>query len=678
VRQAALAGLSAISDEDDLTYLGKVETLLKDPDLEVRTQALIPLLRTKNTSFHQAAEKQLLRMLDDADPKHRARAIRILGTIQKSAYTTYLAVALTDSSDEVRLEAALAFESLLQETIPEEVAVLVTERMNNQVDDPIERVRLSALIVLGKINHEDSIHVFIKALTDHSPQVRSIAVDTLAQTGKTWMDEYVRLQKVAQQSGSPSMQQQIDNHLALPTLGKVVLPTLQQCLGNPKPQLQRMAAVVLSRINQEQFEPLLKSLINDTLLTIYITIGRIEALSPYAQLSSVAVMLSAMREYNQQLLEEIFYILAAINKRDTIQVVIDALRSEDEHIRANAIEALESLTSPQVVWLIEPLFDTSAKPHTLLEMSQEMWGVHPIQTVDAIEHLMNPKNSAWLRTMMTFALGEIGSLGMAAPVLDNKPHPNGNNGNNGGNGNNGSNGGRGARRKRLDLFSALTDTPDQPTAPEANKPLPTTTAAPQLLIPRSDIELMIQRSLKDPNKDVRLAAQAAHRKIQGRIITDKLQEQEEDTMLSTIERIIFLKGVPFFQGMTVDQLKVLATVCEEQFFAADTRIFSPGEPGGALYMVISGKVAIEQEKRKGYFARLATMEAHAYFGEESLFDNIERSTAATAIQDTMSLRLQREPLIALARQHPTLSLELISVLSQRLRLKDFNQTDNEC
>jgi CRP/FNR family transcriptional regulator len=84
-------------------------------------------------------------------------------------------------------------------------------------------------------------------------------------------------------------------------------------------------------------------------------------------------------------------------------------------------------------------------------------------------------------------------------------------------------------------------------------------------------------------------------------------------------------------------------------------------------MVISGKVAIEQEKRTGYFARLATMEAHAYFGEESLFDNIERSTAATAIQDTMILRLQREPLIALARQHPNLSLELISVLSQRLR-----------
>jgi len=33
-----------------------------------------------------------------------------------------------------------------------------------------------------------------------------------------------------------------------------------------------------------------------------------------------------------------------------------------------------------------------------------------------------------------------------------------------------------------------------------------------------------------------------------------------------------------------------------------------------------------------------------------------------AIQDTRTLRLRREPLIALARQHPDLSLELINVL----------------
>ena len=139
-------------------------------------------------------------------------------------------------------------------------------------------------------------------------------------------------------------------------------------------------------------------------------------------------------------------------------------------------------------------------------------------------------------------------------------------------------------------------------------------------------------------------------------------------MLSTVERIIFLKEVPFFQSLKFDQLKVLAGVCEEELFEEDAQIFEQGDPGGTLYVVINGRVGIEREgKRKGSFKRLATIEAHSYFGEMSLFDESPRSAAAIAIQDTLTLQLRREPLIALIRQYPDLSLELINVLSQRLR-----------
>jgi CRP-like cAMP-binding protein len=146
---------------------------------------------------------------------------------------------------------------------------------------------------------------------------------------------------------------------------------------------------------------------------------------------------------------------------------------------------------------------------------------------------------------------------------------------------------------------------------------------------------------------------------------------QEDSMLSNIEKIILLKEVPFFQGMTLDQLRVLANVCEEEFFPAGTRPFNEGDPGGTLYVVVSGRVGIEQEKRKGFFARLATIEALSYFGETDFFDNNSRTNSAIAIQDTLTLRLRREPLIALARQNPELSLELINVLS--LRLREANQ-----
>ncbi len=138
-------------------------------------------------------------------------------------------------------------------------------------------------------------------------------------------------------------------------------------------------------------------------------------------------------------------------------------------------------------------------------------------------------------------------------------------------------------------------------------------------------------------------------------------------MLSNVDKIIFLKEVPFFQHMTVEQLRVLANVCEEEFFHAETPLFCEGDPGGTLYIVVSGRVGIEQEKRKGFIARLATVEAHACLGEADFFDNSCRTNSAIAIQDTLTLLLRREPLMALARQQPELSLELINVLSSRLR-----------
>lgn len=146
-------------------------------------------------------------------------------------------------------------------------------------------------------------------------------------------------------------------------------------------------------------------------------------------------------------------------------------------------------------------------------------------------------------------------------------------------------------------------------------------------------------------------------------------------MLSAIEKVIFLKEVPFFQGMMVEQLRILAGVCEEESISTETRLFSEGDPGGILYAVVSGRVGIEQEKRPGSFARLATIEAYGCFGETDFFDNHPRTNSAIAIQDTLLLRLRREPLIALVCQYPDLSLELINVLSARLREANDRMTE---
>jgi CRP/FNR family transcriptional regulator, cyclic AMP receptor protein len=139
-------------------------------------------------------------------------------------------------------------------------------------------------------------------------------------------------------------------------------------------------------------------------------------------------------------------------------------------------------------------------------------------------------------------------------------------------------------------------------------------------------------------------------------------------ILSAIERIVFLKQVTFFQGMSIDQLKVLAGICEEELIPRGTTIFEEGEPGGVLYMVVNGHVAIERRgEHKGDIVRLATMKAYSSFGEMSLFNNYPRSASAITIEDTLVLKLKDKQLMILMRQYPDMSLELIKVLSMRMR-----------
>jgi len=138
-------------------------------------------------------------------------------------------------------------------------------------------------------------------------------------------------------------------------------------------------------------------------------------------------------------------------------------------------------------------------------------------------------------------------------------------------------------------------------------------------------------------------------------------------MLSMHEKVIFLKGVSSFTGLTVEQFERLAEICEEENFAAGDQIFRQDDPGGALYIVINGQVALEREIRcQTDTISLTIVKPNEYFGEMSLFHDSPRSVTATAFRDTMVLKLDNVDFVAFARQNPDLLVELNHILCQRL------------
>jgi len=100
-----------------------------------------------------------------------------------------------------------------------------------------------------------------------------------------------------------------------------------------------------------------------------------------------------------------------------------------------------------------------------------------------------------------------------------------------------------------------------------------------------------------------------------------------------------VKDVPFFQTMTIDQLRALASVCEEQRLAEASMSSSGARRAAPL---LRGRRSGRDRARdtRGRARRLAIIDARSYFGESDLFDNRPRSTAAVALEDTLVLRLR--------------------------------------
>jgi HEAT repeat protein len=577
VRQSALAGLEELAGKTDTKLASLALKMLDDPDQDVRLRSLLISAKCGGLDEQSLAAQKLDEFLTDESPQRRAQGIRVLAQgCDKGGQVCSvgrLAGFLRDPSDQVRLEAALAVEVATAGAPSGSVraadySTAVCEAMTALLQDPVERIRQAALVVLGRVGTASARPSLVNALADPSSQVRATAADVLAQ------------------------------------LGKCVVPLVHPQLDSQDPKRRKMAAVVLSRINPREFGPvLIGTHVTGNLLAIYRNIGRMEALASWSRYAGMGAISGALREQNQQLLDEILYLLTAIHSPASVKIIADSLHSDDPHTRANAVEALEALTTPQTTHLIAPLFEPETSPAELLRLSQSTWEMQHPDPCGVIFQLAGDQDD-WLRAMLAFALGELGS-----------------------------------------------------DVRQGSQPQPPTLTGLQ-------IQALLQTLTADPAQDVRLAAQAAQRKMEGE---ETSLASREGTVLSTVEKVIFLKDVPFFQGMTIEQLKVLANVCEETFAPAETRLFVEGDPGGTLYVVVSGRVAIEQEKRKGSFARISTIEAHSYFGEMSLFDNSPHSTVATSLQDTLLLLIRREPLMALIRQHPELSLELIKVLNARLR-----------
>ncbi len=131
-----------------------------------------------------------------------------------------------------------------------------------------------------------------------------------------------------------------------------------------------------------------------------------------------------------------------------------------------------------------------------------------------------------------------------------------------------------------------------------------------------------------------------------------------------------LAQTALFSILLPQDLQELAKVARPRTYRRGEVIFRKEDPGYILYLIVSGAVKIAVSSGEGEEIILTIMGAGQFFGELALFDEQARSADAEAIENTEVLTLQREEFLKVLESRPRVAIQLLKVLSQRIRATD--------
>jgi len=131
-----------------------------------------------------------------------------------------------------------------------------------------------------------------------------------------------------------------------------------------------------------------------------------------------------------------------------------------------------------------------------------------------------------------------------------------------------------------------------------------------------------------------------------------------------------LQGVYLFTDLDADERASLARIAEEMNLSAGFPIFRAGDPATALYLIKDGSVRVAVISSNGQSIDVATLGSGSHFGEMALIDHAPRAATVTAQTDCTLAAIDEKRFLFLTQQTPTFALNVMRVLSQRLRRMD--------
>ena len=382
-----------------------VEKLLYDPELSVRTQALLYLAHHSRIDPLDRIEA----LGEFADFSIRAAMVSFLS--QPGSHTNIDAARLlldrmlVDEESRTRFEAARLLE-LLPDHFEDQIRKVL-------IDGDVAQVR-HAIHAVGKLRKRKLVSRVVDRLGD--PELSGDAVVALAQFGDrvvgTLRDYMVDPETpVAARRALPTVLQQIGTQATHAVLGESLLdPDVEVRYG------------VISALNKlQEMHPtwrvdptMLETLLDAEILGHLRSYQMIGALLP--ALTDPAPVMEPLKVAMEQELERIFRLLKLRFPHQDLHSAYVGVQSTNPVVHDNALEFLENILSPQLRTQLVPLLDSAVPTRERVALANRMLSARPPSPTQAVRMLLQ-SDDPWLKACGAYAIGALG-LHALLPELD--------------------------------------------------------------------------------------------------------------------------------------------------------------------------------------------------------------------------------------------------------------------
>ena len=139
-----------------------------------------------------------------------------------------------------------------------------------------------------------------------------------------------------------------------------------------------------------------------------------------------------------------------------------------------------------------------------------------------------------------------------------------------------------------------------------------------------------------------------------------------------------LAAIPFFSQLNDEERGAVASITDKKLFFMGNRVFSPGDPGGQLFIVHKGVVKITQSIRENYDQSLSIKKSGDIFGKVSFFNDQKQYSSAVCVTDSMIFIINKAYFDELAQINPVLGIKILRSINMSIcsQLRETNSSFN--